>query len=868
MTKITLTKIGFFNPGRLTDQEIEMSFIARKELFENLLGNVIDNDEQSIPQHLLIIGQRGMGKTSLLVRLAVELKKEKYKDFFIPLVFPEEQYNIDKLSKFWLNSLDALADALDREDQNTLVDEIDVRISQLTKVESDKEQSTYKAFKEWCNKVGKRPVLLVDNLNLIFDKITVEEQHRLRGILMEKGAPIMVGASSNTMKDTSDYGAPFYDAFDIQYLTKLNLEESLLLLKNLGEITGKSEINQSLSTNRGRMTALHQLTGGTPRSLTMLFPLISGGFSQEIQDDLEALLDIITPLYKARFEELPPQMQVILDAIALNWDPVSLEELRNSTELTNAKLSPQLKRLVDVGWIQKLKSTKTKGGLYEISERFFNVWYLMRRSSRRQKRELYCLSKFLEVFYGEAVESIATKRLLLQQDNKNDLTLNLALAEAVKQPELRDQLKRKTYKKLIELGKYDNSIHDDFNIPKEYIKDSNANKVFELISWWVESRPESTVKLANHLIKNEGSDLKALGYLMSARCKTKLFDYQEAETDYLKALKSGINSNTIWKALGSLYMDNLYDYFKAEKVYLKYISNDKADKDIWIKLGDLYHYSLEKFREAEKAYLKTTQIDHFYPTVWFRLGDLYKDHLLDFKKAEKAYLKEIEINQNRSYIVIIYNKLGTIYQDQVKDYEKAKDYFAKALKIDEHNEDPPDNSNIEPFNRVEDARIFYNKQTSISSDQHIVLFNLTFLLVDKLNRFSEASQLIQQNQDNKGFEDSYSLIQMLLEYRRDNFGLAKTHLLDALQFIQGKIPDKSKIDWWRTGAIVSKMGYSQHFTEVLEESGYDIIMRPYYEAIKAYDEKDADLYLNTVAAEVREPAKQIFEWMKKYNDEI
>ena len=150
MTKITLTKIGFFNPGRLTDQEIEMSFIARKELFENLLDNITDNDAKSIPQHLLIIGQRGMGKTSLLVRLAVELKKEKYKNLFIPLVFPEEQYNIDKLSKFWLNSLDALADALDREGQNSLVDEIDIRINQLTKIESDKEQSTYKAFREWC----------------------------------------------------------------------------------------------------------------------------------------------------------------------------------------------------------------------------------------------------------------------------------------------------------------------------------------------------------------------------------------------------------------------------------------------------------------------------------------------------------------------------------------------------------------------------------------------------------------------------------------------------------------------------------------------------------------------------------------------
>jgi hypothetical protein len=115
------------------------------------------------------------------------------------------------------------------------------------------------------------------------------------------------------------------------------------------------------------------LTGGSPRTTTMLFKLIINGFAKEINDDLEALLDEITPLYKARFEKLSTQMQVIVDAIALHWDPINLEQLRDATRLGNSQLSPQIKRLLEVGWIESLDAYKAKGKAYQISERFFSI---------------------------------------------------------------------------------------------------------------------------------------------------------------------------------------------------------------------------------------------------------------------------------------------------------------------------------------------------------------------------------------------------------------------------------------------------------------------------------------------------------------
>ena len=178
---------------------------------------------------------------------------------------------------------------------------------------------------------------ILDNLNLIFSNINKEEQHQLRAILMSKGAPILVGSSATTIDETVNYQAPFYDAFQINYLKKLSFQESLDVLMNLSRITGNSDFENKIYLQKGKIEALYQLAGGTPRTLTILFPLIQNGFSENIQTDLDALLDIVTPLYKARFEELSPQLQVVLDAVALHWDPINIEQLREIRDKISAE---------------------------------------------------------------------------------------------------------------------------------------------------------------------------------------------------------------------------------------------------------------------------------------------------------------------------------------------------------------------------------------------------------------------------------------------------------------------------------------------------------------------------------------------------
>jgi hypothetical protein len=238
-----------YNPQLLSAETVEKLFVVRQKLFELLLKKIFQEKEDSIPQHHLIIGQRGMGKTMLLKRLEVELHKERYRQSFIPLLYREEQYNVKDLAEFWLNTLDALADSLQEEkDHVRMVKDIDNRIKELSgKPPEVITEEAHGYLMEICGDLRRRPVLLVDNIGLVFGSLdsgnkNKTEQWALRKLLSENGAPIVIGASVTLINDVNVYAMPFYDFFQIQQLYKLTYEEFTKLLTNLAAITKSGKV--------------------------------------------------------------------------------------------------------------------------------------------------------------------------------------------------------------------------------------------------------------------------------------------------------------------------------------------------------------------------------------------------------------------------------------------------------------------------------------------------------------------------------------------------------------------------------------------------------------------------------------------------
>jgi DNA-binding MarR family transcriptional regulator len=196
-------------------------------------------------------------------------------------------------------------------------------------------------------------VLLVDNLQLVFERIAPIEQHALRELLMRPGSPILIGASPSPPPESQDYGAAFYDHFKIHYLRPLSADEMRELMLKLAEITGRSDVRDKVLAHPQRLKTLRDLTGGNPRTVVTLFFLYAEDFSPSVFADLENLLDRVTPLYKARIEELAEQQQVVVSAVADHWAPVTARGISEATGLPMASISGQLDRLEKTGFVEK-----------------------------------------------------------------------------------------------------------------------------------------------------------------------------------------------------------------------------------------------------------------------------------------------------------------------------------------------------------------------------------------------------------------------------------------------------------------------------------------------------------------------------------
>ncbi|MCP4185385.1 MAG: AAA family ATPase, partial [Hyphomicrobiales bacterium] len=389
-----------YNQYSNSDAEFLDEFVARYDVLETLVRRLQNGGEQSSKPHQVLIGSRGMGKTSLLRRLAIEIEnKPELKKCYIPLTFREEQYNVLSLSDFWRNCGESLAEWAEKNDMAELADYLDAAIEEEDWRNDDLAGERLDAE---LAKLGRTAVLLIDNIDLILDALPANSHWMLRRHLQSKGGPIAIGAATQPIKSSSSQGEAFYEFFLPHHLEPLGLKETENCMRKLAGRRAQhgKHVLRIINKQNARLRTLHTLTGGNPRVIALIYRLLESAETNEVMADLDVLLDELTPYYKAKIEEYSsPQQRAIVDAIALNWDPITSGELAKITRIKNTTLSPQLIKLRKSGLIENVEMSGAYAG-HQIVERFFNIWYLMRHGTRRNKQKMRWLVGFLTGFYS------------------------------------------------------------------------------------------------------------------------------------------------------------------------------------------------------------------------------------------------------------------------------------------------------------------------------------------------------------------------------------------------------------------------------------------------------------------------------------
>ncbi len=518
--------LSYFNPRLQTEPDFLANFVARQQTLEFFLRQLRPLRPEQAARHFLLVAPRGFGKTSLLRRIAIATRAEAdLRQRYIPLSFREEQHNVISLDVFWRNCLQSLLEA--REDEQAPaaeLDELDEAWSTfaprqgLPREEQDGEPA-YNAFRRYCTRLQRRPLLLIDNLDSLLAGLGTNHPWALRRVLQAAGGPVLIAAAARYPESIHDAQAAFYDFFRVHTLDKLSDAEVMHCLRGLAVRRGEPgrAVLDLLDRDPGRVAALNTLAGGNPRTLNVLYSVLESHLSSDILSQLSAMLDTFTGWYQARIEELPLQARAVFDALALNWDPVTAAALGEITGLETGAVSSHLSRLERIGYVESVALNRRGKGrnAYQVSERFFNIWYLMRNGPRRIQQRIRFLTVFLQSCFQPAERRAIAQRAL--SDDGTDPGVVLAVANCLPGGMLRQALLERAARQSRRFGNEDEyrAAISDLRRLEEGLSATQPDESLEEIEEMIQRHGEAPelerrVLVARALV-NKGVTLRQLG---------------------------------------------------------------------------------------------------------------------------------------------------------------------------------------------------------------------------------------------------------------------------------------------------------------------------------------------------------------------
>ena len=399
-----------YNPGFLTDDELVASFCVRTTEFE-LLVEVLRECTGSSNPHQIVIGPRGSGKTSLLLRVAAEVRRDAaLASRCFPIVFAEESYEVATAGEFWLECLSHCAAQAPRQQ-----DDLDLHrtVGELRAIRDDRvlADRCLGALLDFADRSGKRLLLVVENVNMLFrDMADPDAGWRLRKILQTEPRIIVFASATSRFEEIDHPDHALYDLFRVRTLRPLDTNQCTVLWE---AVSGRSPAPE---TTR----ALEILTGGSPRLVSIVAHFGAGLSFRHLMSDLFDLIDDHTEYFKGHIESLAAQERRVYLALATLWKPATTREIADQARLDTSTCSAQLARLGERGVVQ-VAGGSARRRQYYLTERLYNIYYLLRRR-RGPDRLVAALIHFMEACYSPSELKEAGARMIREMDRLDEET--------------------------------------------------------------------------------------------------------------------------------------------------------------------------------------------------------------------------------------------------------------------------------------------------------------------------------------------------------------------------------------------------------------------------------------------------------------
>lgn len=403
-----------YNPAFQDPEQRKKLFAGRHHDLAEVLRVVRENSTRSQNQHLLVLGSRGMGKTTLLLRAVDEIKAHpELSGSWFAIVAPEETYRVGTIGELWLEMVFSLSRVTGDVRHERAYEALRTEHDSPGSVADDRRlaDAARGYLLDFADRQKRRLVFVVENLQILLgEQLRDADAWALRETLIGEPRIMFLGSAVSSFEEIARPEAPLFEQFLLHTLEPLDTRGCLDLWQRL---TGQDVPGR-------RMRAIEILTGGNPRLLAILGEFAGSLSLRELTGDLARLIDDHTDYLKMTTEALPAIERKVFVTLAEIWDYASAAEVATQSRVELNTASAQLGRLVSRGAVTS--RPRGRGKQYRVAERLYSIYHMMRRRGGAAARAR-AATEFMVAYYempdlASRVQSIAEEALALSPERR------------------------------------------------------------------------------------------------------------------------------------------------------------------------------------------------------------------------------------------------------------------------------------------------------------------------------------------------------------------------------------------------------------------------------------------------------------------
>ena len=284
----------------------------RQQLKKSVFDIIDSNHPNSIPQHLLVSGNEGAGKTCLVESLASELLSRGYQ--VIKFLYPHCN----------VVTADDIINKVDASNNNNYI--------------------------------------IIDDFDKMLQSLPNDEQYRFRAFLFKKNAPMLIATSTGLYDGFADYRMPFYDAFRVFHIPELEHEDLADILPKKGY--------EAVKNDEIFLDVMPKLRGNLNYICTLAIALQS---SNSVDVAIQSVIAQNDRYFRLLFSGLSGMLQRTLYGLAQAGETASSAEVQRLSGLTAANAASGLFSLEKQGIISRV-GDKRRNVTYKINDYLLHKW--------------------------------------------------------------------------------------------------------------------------------------------------------------------------------------------------------------------------------------------------------------------------------------------------------------------------------------------------------------------------------------------------------------------------------------------------------------------------------------------------------------